>query len=139
MKVGFTGTRRGLREQQAKALEVVLIGEWGPGAGELHHGDCVGADEHAHNIARSHGRRVVIHPPDSDAFRAFCEGDQSLSRLPYLQRNRAIVDCTDVLVACPDGPERQRSGTWSTVRYALRSGKHVTLVHPDGRIERRWA
>jgi hypothetical protein len=48
----------------------------------------------------------------------------------YLQRNRDIVDATDVLLAAPDGPERVRSGTWSTVRYAYRAGRGVLLVMP---------
>lgn len=56
-----------------------------------------------------------------------------------LDRNRDIVEAAEVLIACPDGPERQRSGTWATIRHALRVGKPVVIVWPDGRVERRPA
>jgi predicted Rossmann fold nucleotide-binding protein DprA/Smf involved in DNA uptake len=32
--------------------------------------------------------------------------------------------------------ESPRSGTWYTIRYALRRGKRVIIVWPDGRTER---
>ena len=49
---------------------------------------------------------------------------------PYLDRNRDIVDACEVLLATPDGPERLRSGTWSTVRYARKIGKPVEVRLP---------
>lgn len=33
--------------------------------------------------------------------------------------------------------ERTQSGTWSTVRYAVKVGKPVTICYPDGRLESR--
>jgi hypothetical protein len=73
-----------------------------------------------------------------DAHRAHLEGDcdDEWPVRPYLDRNREIVDNTDVLVACPAGPEERRSGTWSTIRHALRWGVPVILCWPDGRAER---
>jgi hypothetical protein len=49
-------------------------------------------------------------------------------------RNHRIVDMTRVLVACPDGEERQHSGTWATVRYARKRGKWIIIVYPDGTV-----
>jgi hypothetical protein len=139
MNIGFTGTRHGLTSLQREALESVLLRECGWG-GEVHHGDCVGADEQCHDAARRHDLRIVIHPPDVGTLRANCVGDLVLGPRPYLERNRAIVDATDALVACPDGrKEKQRSGTWYTVRYARRSGKPLVLIFPDGSLEREDA
>jgi hypothetical protein len=137
--VSFTGTRHGLTPAQRAALEAVILQECGP-AGELHHGDCVGADAEAHALARKHGYRTVIHPPDRDGRRAFCVADRVLSPRPYLERNRGIVDAGGVLLACPgEAEERRRSGTWAAVRYARRTGKHVVLVFPDGTARRENA
>lgn len=55
---------------------------------------------------------------------------------PYLERNRLIVVMGHVLVAVPDGPERTRSGTWHTVRWARQAGLEITLLWPDG--TRSW-
>lgn len=52
---------------------------------------------------------------------------------PPLERNRDVVDASDVLLACPGGmAEEQRSGTWATIRYARKAGKPVVIVWPDG-------
>lgn len=137
IKVGFTGTREGLTEQQLKSLEIVLVGEAGRGQLELHHGDCVGADKAAHDLATSHGWLRVVHPPLSWSLRAFCQGDETLPLKPYLERNRDIVDATEVLVACPKEAQRSRGGgTWHTVWYAASSGREVVVVYPCGRVER---
>ena len=42
--------------------------------------------------------------------------------MPYLERNKNIVNAVDFIIAAPDGPEKVRSGTWSTVRYAKKVG-----------------
>jgi len=53
---------------------------------------------------------------------------------PYLSRNRAIVDETEMLIATPaEFTEQQRSGTWSTVRYARACGKKVAYSDEAGR------
>lgn len=130
MKVGFTGTRRGMTEAQKNALWWFLLHH--PRLDrEFHHGDCIGADAQAHLVARSLGFRIVVHPPASDTLRAWCEGDEVLDPAPYLRRNRAIVDACDVLIACPGGPEVRRSGTWATIRYAQSRGAPLVLIRPD--------
>ena len=74
MRIGLTGTREGMTEQQKRSL-IQLLAEYRPT--EFHHGDCVGADAEAHTIVQQHctTARIVIHPPTNPAMRAFCHGD----------------------------------------------------------------
>lgn len=128
--VGFTGTQVGVTPQQLVSLLGVMTKLR---HATLHHGDCVGADNQAHVIARELGMRVVLHPPDNDVKRAFCDFDECRLARPYLDRNRDIVNESDILVACPKEKDEQlRSGTWATIRYARRIKMPVLLVYHDG-------
>jgi hypothetical protein len=132
--LGVTGRSRAMPDEQAFALARLLIEapEY-----ELHHGDCVGADAAAHAVWRMLGRRVVVHPPDGEKNRAWCEGDEAREPAPPLVRDEAIARESARLIACPEGAERSypRSGTWATVRRARRLGRPVTIVWPDGSVE----
>ena len=132
MKVGFTGTQRGMTILQKAGLRALL---GGLKATELHHGDCIGADAEADAIAHDLGLRVVIHPPENPAKRAFCKGDAARIEKPYLVRNHDIVDETEVLIAGPLNGEGDdpRSGTWATIRYAQRRKKRVHMLPWEGR------
>ena len=85
----------------------------------LHHGDCVGADAQAHEVACSLGRDVTIHPPVNGAHRAWKASHDIRTPRPYLSRCKDIVRETDMLIAAPvedqgadDAPVRgQRSGS----------------------------
>jgi hypothetical protein len=129
MKIGFTGTQVGLTAPQREKLRAVLAAR----SGELHHGDCIGADAEAHAIAAELGYRIHIHPPESGGKRAWCTGHSSEPPQHYLDRNRAIVDAADALIATPKGPEELRSGTWSTIRYARSRRRPIYVIWPDGR------
>ncbi len=60
-----------------------------------------------------------------------------LESKPYLERNRDIVDASEVLIACPSTREEvMRSGTWATVRYARKKGMKITLIFRDGTCEK---
>jgi hypothetical protein len=131
MKVGVTGSQQKRPQRTIDRLRALLI-EWG--ASELHHGDCVGFDAQAHEVAVSLGIRTVIHPPENPKARAFCEGDEVRSPLPYLDRNKNIVRETERMIAAPRGPEELRSGTWSTVRFAKKIGRPGVVLnwaHPN--------
>jgi len=133
--IGFTGTRQGMTEAQKPVLRALLDG----GAGEFHHGDCVGADSEAHNIAVECGYSIILHPRTNHSERAWCEVPRLGKRpeKPYLERNKDIVRETASLIATPAEPEEQlRSGTWSTVRFARKQGKPVFLILPDGSVIR---
>ena len=135
--VGFTGTRKGMTAAQLATLKALLLNVFvvssrSRGSVELHHGDCLGADESAYLAAKALGYRTVAHPPTSSALRAFTRSDVVLPKKPYLTRNLAIVKASHRLVACPDGDEVQRSGTWQTVRAARREGVAITVIYPCG-------
>lgn len=100
-----------------------------PGS-EFHHGDCVGGDEEAHEIALALGFRIVVHPPLNRSKRAFCTGAfQVLKPKSYITRNHDIVDVCRLLIAAPKTEEEElRSGTWATVRYARKLGLPVLLL-----------
>lgn len=123
MKVGFTGTQKGMSARQVREFLVVLE-DLKPK--EFHHGDCIGADSEAHELVRKYFPKVAIHihPPLNMNKRGWnMDAKRIYDSKEYLQRNKDIVNQTDVLVAAPAGPETLRSGTWSTVRYARRLGK----------------
>lgn len=126
MKIGFTGTRKGMTDIQ-KELFTKLIIERNPI--EFHHGDCIGADYDAHQNVSKLGIRIVIHPPIIPTYRAYCKSFNIFPPLPYMVRNRSIVNETDLLIACPkSNKEELRSGTWSTVRYARKQHKEVIIL-----------
>jgi hypothetical protein len=132
-RIGFTGTRNGMTPEQllgftntVKAFDLK----------EFHHGDCIGSDAeaHYHILGLFPHAKIIIHPPDKNGMRAFCKPSTHIhTPLPFLRRNQEIVDETDVLIATPgEATEQVRSGTWSTVRYALKNGRFVLIVYPDG-------
>jgi hypothetical protein len=133
--VGFTGTRLGMRYPQAIALLNLLEGF--PASSEFHHGDCLGSDFEFHLMCEYKvATKIVVHPPLEDRWRAFCDGDVILEPDSYLKRNIAIVKACDLLIVCPEGKAKLRSGTWHTVSQArLRKLPHV-IIWPDGTIER---
>ena len=131
-KVGFTGTQEGMSYRQQEVVEVCLLK-----CKELHHGDCIGADFDADEIAHKLGLRVIVHPPINECKRSFCKFDEIHEAKDYLVRNRDIVDSSDFLLATPKEEigEELRSGTWATVRYARKKNKLIYIVRPSGKIE----
>ncbi len=132
MIFGFTGTRNGMSEDQKDTVR------WNLRLGsEFHHGDCFGADVEAYGIALAMGLKIVCHPPENSTMRAFTASfDVIMPKQGYLQRNRAIVDACEILIATPEGyVEQERSGTWSTIRYARSRNKELLIIYPDGSIE----
>ena len=134
MKVGFTGTRKGITLYARNKLFSVLRELMG---NEFHHGDCIGADASAHTVASALEMEIHIHPPLEARARARTTGDVIYPPEHYLDRNHKIVDATQVLVACPNGvKEELRSGTWATIRYAKKQKKPIVMIYPDGSMER---
>jgi hypothetical protein len=145
MKVGFTGTREGMTQEQTVAF-IVFVEERLPEdlphmLEEFHHGDCVGADEQAHQIAKFYFKKIVVHPPIDPKYRAYTVSElqawwnfnqyEIRDEDDYLVRNYDIVDETDILIAAPKTKEEElRSGTWATIRYARKQGKPVFILEP---------
>lgn len=130
MKVGFTGTRKGMTQEQKESMKSLLTIFC---LAEFHHGDCIGADAEAHKIAKSLYMPIVIHPPVNNKARAFCKGDIRPPK-QYLVRNIDIVNECHVLIGAPSGNEKVRSGTWSTLRYAKKRKTWFFVVYPTGLV-----
>jgi hypothetical protein len=131
MKMGFTGTRKGMSDWQKKRLRQWLR-DFRPD--EFHHGDCVGADAQAHKLVREvlPDCKVVIHPGDMPRLRANCKGDIILAPLQPLHRNRLIVAAVDEMVATPEvDAEQERGGTWFTIRAAREAGKFIEVIERE--------
>lgn len=130
MIVGFTGTQRGMTPRQLQDFTQLMRSLQ---LTEFHHGDCVGADQQAHDIVRSLFPHcwIVVHPPLNPVKRAYCAGNAVLIPADYLVRNKHIVDACELLVATPEQARPiLRSGTWATVRYASKVGRTVTILYP---------
>ena len=133
-RIGFTGTRHGITSLQRSELER-LLRDLRPG--ELHHGQCVGADAEAHDIALDFGvPAIIVHPSNDPTLTAVRAPGKSrvVSYLPPadpLKRNKAMVRAVDTLIAAPATAEEQvRSGTWFTIRFARRLGSVEVIVLP---------
>lgn len=142
--IGFSGTRNGMSIHQAHNLNVALgtamatakqVELFNPPI-VFHHGDCLGSDEQAHLMATARGMLVKAHPPIEGGLRAHCSADLYAEAKDYLERNEDIAKESDYLIITPgEMVERQRSGTWSTKRYAVRLKKPVLILYPDGYTE----
>jgi len=135
LDIGFTGTQIGLTMLQQEAFQNILYLQ-ADNKIFFHHGDCIGADAQAHDIAKPFAASIVIHPPTDPKKRAWCFGGYMLPEKTYLKRNHDIVDQCDILIAAPKGFfEEQRSGTWATIRYALKVNKPVSIIWPTGLVQ----
>lgn len=134
-QIGFTGTQEGMTAPQKRTLrELLKLLRKNDEIIFFRHGDCVGSDEEAHALALDLHYSVIIHPPEDEKKRAFCEEAFTiLEPKPYRERNLRIVQKSHILLAAPKGlAEEQRSGTWSTVRAANNLGVPVRIIFPDG-------
>lgn len=133
MKVSFTGTRKGMNEEQKTLFEEILKELK---AHALFHGDCIGADNDAHVIANALNIEILKRPCVLLDQRAHTkEGICIAEPEQPLDRNKKLVDDGEILVATPAGmDEEQRSGTWSTIRYARKVEKPIIIIFPNGHV-----
>lgn len=140
MKVGFTGTRDGMTNQQREKLTLMLKEICN--ITEFHHGGCVGADIQAHHIALTFSFPIHVHPAvlSGSVVSHYLDSIKPEPNIIVykekqpLVRNHDIVDSCDMLIACPKGIEILRSGTWATVRYARKKGRVVHIISVDGEL-----
>jgi hypothetical protein len=132
MIIGFTGTQQGMTDKQKKELTSLLVHLYGNYEYRIFiHGDCIGADAEAHDIAKGLGYLIAICPPDNSIKQANKVADIKFYPKPYLERNHSIVDKSNQMIACPQTKiEQLRSGTWATIRYARKSFKPLTIIDP---------
>ena len=128
MKIGFTGTRQGMSQNQKEQFVLKLFEL---GLTEFHHGDCKGADAEAHDIVREFFPNVyiVVHPPEITYTQAFRKGDEHRVPKAYIKRDKDIVDETEYLLGAPLTTEEiWRSGSWTTIRHARKTNKPHTVL-----------
>ncbi len=134
MIIGFTGTRNPLNSKQLEWIYRKLYVYRSSLEKEFHHGDCIGADEEAHKIAKELEYETFAHPanfPDSRGLRAYCDAYVVYPPLPPLIRDKVIVTVCDKLLAVPGQSYNNRSGTWTTIGYA-------SDLHKPYEVCRRW-
>lgn len=134
LKIGFTGTERGMTPFQRDWLFSVLDAySFEPGERWFLMGDCIGADIEAAEIAKNLGFMIWVFPPNNPSRRArYAFPDYMEPEYPHLVRNHHIVEKCDLLLAAPaENYEVLRSGVWSTVRYAKKLDKYVSLCYPQ--------
>lgn len=146
MRIGFTGTQRGMTVPQMMTLSGMIswvINKYSdyPDDGEdsAHHGDCIGADAQFHEIIRwkkeTKGFKIHIHSPTNTSKQAFCQGDVWHNPKPYMERNDDIVRKAEFMFGAPgEMTEELRSGTWATIRRARKARKNLWIVYPDGTV-----
>lgn len=138
MKVGFTGTQRGMTLRQKLSFNKELVGNH---TSEFHHGLDDGSDKDAHYEIRLNFPkiRIVGHPPLNQHHISDRTRDCDELRTPkeYLVRNHDIVDETFALIATPRTMnEELRSGTWATIRYARKLKRLIVIIYPDGTVHK---
>lgn len=143
MKVGFTGTRQGMTDQQhAEVADILSTLRSDIFESEFHHGNCVGADEQALEIATNLNYYTIAHPAsglDDLQISVFASDEARNYRQP-LARNRDIVREADVMIATPKEMEQPRSargsGTWFTIEHCRKQNikRRLIIVWPNGSV-----
>ena len=131
MKLGFTGTSKGMTNYQFNQVRDFL-NTYSHEITEAHHGDCVGADYEFHEFVRALLNVPIIgHIPINPNRRAFCKFDETRPPKNYLARNRDIIIESTHLIATPYSEKEQlRSGTWATIRYAIKYRIPIFIFPP---------
>jgi len=132
VKIGFTGSRHGMNIEQFNEFKQIILSKE---IEEFHHGMCVGADKQAHDFIKSEKIKIIGHPPVIKTLIADCECNIYMEEQDYLDRNKNIVDKTEILIATPNTEEKIRSGTWSTIRYARKKNKKIYIFYKNGTIK----
>ncbi len=137
MKVGVSGTQKGITAYQThRVFDLLDAWDWS----QLHHGNCVGADEEIAFIALEmrgytsllEKKQIVIaHPTIHKQQSEKSYFDEIRPNFPPLVRNHNIVDAVQRMIICPGGIYTLRSGTWATFRYAVKRHKIIHLIPPE--------
>lgn len=139
MKVGFTGTRKGMTKEQHDVVTMLADLMHSSDLHEARHGMCIGADAQFNSIFGKCGYITYGYPAsDVDSTnRAHCSVNFTMPAAPALTRNHTIVDESEVMIATPKGYEEEwrGSGTWAAIRYSAKSHKPTYIVYPNGKVE----
>jgi len=135
MNIAFTGTRKGMSNRQKLTLTYLISSlYYSKGILCFTHGGAIGADTDADEIINKLGYKPYIRPGSDERFSYwFIKKRRSnvYGAKLYLQRNKDIVNDSEILIACPYTlTEEQRSGTWATIRYARKINKPIIILDP---------
>lgn len=135
MKYGMTGTRKGMTASQREVFLHALRKQ--PKLDHLVHGDCIGADNDAHDIALNMGHTITTRPCDLEDQRVWRKAHHTYPSRRPLDRNWDIVRDVEVMFAFPSGYKelKRKSGTWATIRYARKDKKLLYIIYPDGSVD----
>lgn len=139
MIVGFTGTRDGPLEAQHKRLQWLLgflpLELFVHGAGG--HSDAL---VHAFVERRFPSCRFELFPSSQHPMASYVMWPNSRTivhpEMPPLDRNRLITQWVHGLIATPKSDTEDRSGTWTTIRYAREIGLPTYIIRGNGSIVR---
>lgn len=145
--IGITGTRDGMTSNQHFAFSELMWTYEYQKSLELLCGMCIGVDAETAKIIKTDTvGKVIGYPghsksnPDDLTYRdpATENYDQIRESKPFFDRNRDIVDDSDLMIACPNGKNYHggKGGTNYTIRYALKVGKPIIIIFPDGETEK---
>ncbi len=139
MKVGFTGTRKGMTREQRDVTVMLANLLYQGSVNEARHGLCVGADAQFNDIAAKQGFITYGYPASDvkEGNRAYCHVNFTMPSAPALSRNHTIIDESEVMIAIPKGYEEEwrGSGTWAAIRYSAKAHKPTYIVYPNGKVE----
>ena len=133
---GFTGTRAGMKAFQ------VLITRRALQQGQplvFRHGGAFGSDFSAHALCRETNPDGLIEvwPADRKRVSLFA-GQPSVVIKPLmdpLNRNKEIAKRSEFIIATPHTEKEElRSGTWATIRDAMREAKPVLIIWPASHL-----
>lgn len=138
IQIGFTGTRCRMLPAQMVAV-ADFLGQYSAFIG--HHGCAIGADSQFDGLARAAlgFEHMVLYPMlfagNKRGLVPQSPGDVWYKPQDPLVRNMDIARACDLLLATPKEMHMTlRSGTWTTIRYALQEEKPVFVVIPSGQV-----
>jgi len=133
MHLGITGSRKGMTEKQFNLMKKWVKED--DSITHFHHGDCIGVDVQTATLIEHYLPNVwIVSHPSKGNTRANGPAHEIMRPKDYTVRDQDIVNASEYLWACPDGKERVRSGTWTTVRMARKKGLSITIIMPDGEV-----
>jgi hypothetical protein len=132
--VGVSGTRYDLKDRERDVISITLH-QYRPDTTIVVSGACTGVDSVALRLAHEMGMENWVYVPHvgknrwlDTGYNAYADRVVNLpfSPDPYGDRDRAVVDVSDVMHFFPLYPEddtrSRRSGTWMTVRISRQKG-----------------
>lgn len=136
MKLGFTGTRKGMTDDQLDTLYAWLM-FCKDEVEEVHFGLCRGSDAQFYHmlLAVKPDAYIVGHPCDLIDQQVILPCDELRPVEASIRRNHDIVDEVDTMLATPETFKNVlRSGTYSCLRYAAAVNRDLNIVLPNGRM-----